>query len=290
MFGSQFYHQSLRRYVIMFGNMFNDIVVKQYNKDGTTASAVTIPIAYGPKEKFLMRTQQDPNLDQQISIQLPRLAFEMTTLNYDGTRRLNTKGKNIIVTSDKNKADYQHMPVPYDMTFNLYAYVRNADDGAQILEQIVPYFGPEWTNTVKLIPGMNINMDIPTVLNTVSIEDTYDGNFENRRAIIYTLDFTVKGYFYGPVRRQGVIKRAQVDFGVVANSSGKITLQDIAQTARSSRVVVTPGLLANGSPTTNSSASIPYSQISANSNYGFAANTFFFTDGLKYNPRTGNDE
>ena len=290
MFGSQFYHQSLRKYVIMFGNMFNDIVVKQYNRDGTTASAVGVPIAYGPKEKFLTRTTQDPNLDQQISIQLPRLAFEMTTLNYDGSRRLNGKGKNIVVVADKNKADYQHMPVPYDMTFNLYAYVRNADDGAQILEQIVPYFGPEWTNTVKLIPGMNINMDIPTVLNTVSIEDTYDGSFENRRAIIYTLDFTVKGYFYGPVRRQGVIKRAQVDFGVVANSSGKITLQDVARTGRSSRVVVTPGLLANGSPTTNSAASIPYSQIAANSNYGFASNTFFFTDGFKYNPRTGNDE
>jgi hypothetical protein len=274
----------------MFGNMFNDIVVKQYNKDGTTASAVAVPIAYGPKEKFLTRTIQDPNLDQQVSIQLPRLAFEMTTLNYDGTRRLNTKGKNIVVVSDNNKADYQHMPVPYDMTFNLYAYVRNADDGAQVLEQIVPYFGPEWTNTVKLIPGMNINMDIPTVLNTVSIEDTYDGSFENRRAIIYTLDFTVKGYFYGPVRRQGVIKRAQVDFGVVANSSGKITLQDVARTGRSSRVIITPGLLANGSPTTDSSLSIPYSQIAANSNYGFASNTFFFTDGYKYNPRTGNDE
>jgi hypothetical protein len=290
MFGSQFYHQSLRKYVIMFGNMFNDIVVKQYNRDGTTASAIAVPIAYGPKEKFLIRTQQDPDLDQQISIQLPRLAFEMTTLNYDGTRRFNSKGKNVVIVSDKNKADYQHMPVPYDMTFNLYAYVRNADDGAQILEQIVPYFGPEWTNTINIIPGMNLSIDIPTVLNTVSIEDTYEGSFENRRAIIYTMDFTVKGYFYGPVRRQGVIKRAQVDFGVVANTNGKITLEDVARTGRSSRVVVTPGLLANGSPTTNSAASIPYSQISANANYGFASNTFFFVDGLKYNPRTGNDE
>jgi len=290
MFGSQFYHQSLRKYVIMFGNMFNDIVVKQYNRDGTTASAIAVPIAYGPKEKFLVRTQQDPNLDQQISIQLPRLAFEMTTLNYDGTRRLNTKGKNIVVVSDNNKADYQHMPVPYDITFNLYAYVRNADDGAQVLEQIVPYFGPEWTNNVKLIPGMNINMDIPTVLNTVSIEDTYDGSFENRRAIIYTLDFTVKGYFYGPVRRSGVIKRAQVDFGIVANTAGPITLDDVQNTGRSSRIVITPGLLANGSPTTNSAASIAYQTISANSNYGFAANSFFFVDGLKYNPITGKDE
>jgi len=290
MFGSQFYHQSLRRYVIMFGNMFNDIVVKQYNRDGTTASAITVPIAYGPKEKFLVRTQQDPNLDQQISIQLPRLAFEMTTLNYDGTRRLNSKGKNIVIVSDKDKADYQHMPVPYDLTFNLYAYVRNADDGAQILEQIVPYFGPEWTNTVNVIPGMNLSIDIPTVLNTVSIEDTYDGSFDNRSAIIYTLDFTVKGYFYGPVRRQGVIKRTQIDFGIVANTAGPITLEDVARTGRSSRVVITPGLLANGSPTTNSAASIPYTLIAANSNFGFASNSFFYTDGLKYNPRTGNDE
>lgn len=290
MFGSQFYHQSLRKYVIMFGNMFNDIVVKQYNTDGTAASVIAVPIAYGPKEKFLVRRQQDPNLDQQVSIQLPRLAFEMTTLNYDSTRRLNSKGKNIIVVSDKNKADYQHMPVPYDMTFNLYAYVRNADDGAQIMEQIVPYFGPEWTNTIDIIPGMNIKIDIPTILNTVSIEDTYEGSFDNRRAIIYTMDFTIKGYFYGPVRRAGVIKRAQVDFGIVANTSGPITLEDVRNTGRSSRVVITPGLLANGSPTTNSAASISYKLISANSDFGFASNSFFFVDGLKYNPRTGSDE
>jgi hypothetical protein len=137
---------------------------------------------------------------------------------------------------------------------------------------------------------MNLSIDIPTVLNTVSIEDTYEGSFDTRRAIIYTMDFTVKGYFYGPVRRQGVIKRAQVDFGVVANTAGPITLDDVARTPRSSRVVITPGLLANGSPTTNSAASIPYSQISANSAYGFASNNFFYIDGLKYNPRTGNDE
>ena len=290
MFGSQFYHQTLRKYVIMFGNMFNDIVIKRYNTDGTASSVIAVPIAYGPKEKFLIRTQQDANLDQQVSIQLPRLAFEMTTLNYDGTRRFNSKGKNIVIVSDKNKADYQHMPVPYDMTFNLYAYVRNADDGAQVMEQIVPYFGPEWTNTVEVIPGMKLKIDIPTVLNTVSIEDTYDGSFENRRAIIYTLDFTVKGYFYGPVRRAGVIKRTQVDFGIVANTAGPITLDDVKNTGRSSRVTIVPGLLANGSPTTNSAASISYKLISANSNYGFAANSFFFVDGLKYNPVTGKDE
>ena len=293
MFGSQFYHQSLRKYVIMFGNMFNDIVVRRYDSANNNVSAVTVPLAYGPKEKFLVRTTQDPNLDQQVAIQLPRMAFEMTTLNYDGQRRLNSTGRNIKVTTDEDKLDFNYNPVPYDLQFNLYAYVRNADDGAQILEQIVPYFGPEWTNQVRLIPQTSITMDVPTILNTVSIEDTYEGDFNNRRALIYTFDFTVKGFFYGPTKRQGIIKRAHIDFGIVTantNSGRKITLEDVARTGRSSRIVIQPGLLANGSPTTNSSASIPYNQINATDDYGFCSNSFFFLDGKKYNPKTGTDE
>ena len=291
MFGSQFYHQSLRRYIIMFGNMFNDIVVRRYDANGNNIQAVAVPLAYGPKEKFLVRISQDPNLDQQVAIQLPRLGFEMTTLNYDGTRRLNAHNRNVKITTDEDKLDFNYAPVPYDLQFNLYAYVRNADDGAQILEQIVPYFGPEWTNSVRIIPQTSVTIDVPTILNTVSIEDTYEGDFETRRALIYTFDFTVKAYFYGPVRRQGVIKRSQIDFGIVTgNSSNKITLEDIARTGRSSRVVITPGLLANGSPTTNSAASIPYNQITAEDDYGFCSNTFFYTDGKKYNPVTGQDQ
>jgi len=291
MFGSQFYHQSIRRYVIMFGNMFNDIVVRRLNANNVSMQSVAVPLAYGPKEKFLVRITQDPNLDQQVAIQLPRMGFEMTTLSYAGDRRLAGTSRNVKVVDDKNKLDFTYMPVPYDLNFNLYAYVRNADDGAQIMEQIVPYFGPEWTNQVRLIPEMNLIQDVPTILNTVSIEDTYEGDFNNRRALIYTFDFTVKGYFYGPVRRQGIIKRAQIDFGIVTgNTTNKITIEDIARTGRSSRITVQPGLLANGSPTTNSAASIPYTQIEATDDYGFASNTFFFTDGRKYNPKTNSDE
>jgi hypothetical protein len=291
MFGSQFYHQSIRKYVIMFGNMFNDIVVRRLDTTGVSLQSVAVPLAYGPKEKFLVRITQDPNLDQQVAIQLPRMGFEMTTLAYDGGRRLAGTSRNVKVVDDKNKLDFTYMPVPYDMNFNLYAYVRNADDGAQIMEQIVPYFGPEWTNQVRLIPEMSLIQDVPTILNTVSIEDTYEGSFDQRRALIYTFDFTVKGYFYGPVRRQGIIKRSQIDFGIVAaNSANRITTEDIARTGRSSRIVVQPGLLANGSPTTNSAASIPYTQIEATDDYGFCSNTFFFTDGYKYNPKTNKDE
>lgn len=291
MFGSQFYHQSLRRYVIMFGNMFNDIVVRRYDASGANVGAIAVPLSYAPKEKFLARITQDPNLDQQVAIQLPIMSFEMTTLNYDGTRRLNAHNRNVKVTTDEDKLDFNYAPVPYDLQFNLYAYVRNADDGAQILEQIVPYFGPEWTNSVRIIPQTSITQDIPTILNTVSIEDTYQGDFETRRALVYTFDFTVKAYFYGPVRRQGVIKRTQIDFGIVTSNVGnKISLEDVAQTGRSSRIVIQPGLLANGSPTTNSAASIPYNQIDADDDYGFCSNSFFYTDGRKYNPVTGQDQ
>jgi hypothetical protein len=291
MFGSQFYHQSIRRYVIMFGNMFNDLVVRRYDAAGTNVGAIAVPLSYAPKEKFLARITQDPALDRQVAIQLPIMSFEMTTLNYDGTRRLNAHNRNVKVTTDEDKLDFNYAPVPYDLQFNLYAYVRNADDGAQILEQIVPYFGPEWTNSLRIIPQTSITQDIPTILNTVSIEDAYEGDFETRRALIYTFDFTVKAYFYGPVRRQGIIKRSQIDFGIVtSNTNSKITLEDIAQTGRSSRIVIQPGLLANGSPTTNSAASIPYNQIDADDDYGFCSNTFFYTDGRKYNPATGQDQ
>jgi len=293
MFGSQFYHQSLRKYVIMFGNMFNDVVVRRYDSANTNISAITVPLAYGPKEKFLIRTTQDPNLNQQIAIQLPRMAFEIMSLSYDGNRRLNSTGRNVKITTDEDKLDFNYNPVPYDIQFNLYSYVRNADDAAQIMEQIIPYFGPEWTNQVRLIPQTSITMDIPTILNGVSIEDTYEGDFDTRRALIHTFDFTVKGYFYGPTKRQGIIKRAQIDFGVVAANTTnglKITLEDVQRTGRSSRVVIQPGLFANGSPTTNSSASIPYNQIAATDDYGFCSNSYFFVDGYKYNPRTGTDE
>lgn len=296
-FGSQFYHQILRRYIVTFGNMFNDMVVQRLSASNTTIETIGVPISYSPKEKFLSRLSADPNLTRAIAVQLPAISFEMTSMQYDGTRRLSSVNRNISVKSaDLNTLNYQYTPVPYNINFSLYMYVRNADDGAQLLEQIVPFFGPEWNNNVILIPSMNITMNIPTILTDVTTEDTYEGDFITRRALIYTLNFTMKAYFFGPVKHSGVIKRTQIDLGVPqsnsTNSVGetlKITSKDIAQTGRSSRIVVVPGLLANGSPTTNSAASISRTLISANSNYGLAVNTFFFTDGKKYDPKTGQD-
>ena len=290
MFGSQFYNQSIRKYVVMFGNMFNDIVVQRLNNSGTVIQSIAVPIAYGPKEKFLVRISQDPNLDREVALQLPRMGFEVVSYTYDSTRRLQQTIKNASVsTSDSTVKNYQFTPVPYNIGVALSIFVQNAYDGAQILEQILPFFGPEWTNTVNLIPSMNIKMDIPTILNDVAVEDTYEGDFVSRRALIYTLNFTIKGYFYGPIRSSGLITRVQVDLAA-ANGVCDVTSTDIGRTGRSSRIVIVPGQLANGSPTANSAASVDRSLISANSNFGFAVNTFFFTDGLDYNPKTGNDE
>lgn len=264
MFGRTFYHESIRKYVIVFGNMFNGIYVQRFNNAGARIQNIKVPIAYGPKQKFLTRLNQDPNLDRDVAISLPRMGFEMISINYAANRKTTGLYKNVYVnTDDKNKLKTQYQPVPYDINFTLSIFVRNADDGAQVLEQILPYFQPEWTNNIKLIPEMDIVMDVPTVLQGTSIEDTYEGDFESRRALIYNLDFIMKGYVYGPVSNSGIIKRTIIDFS-----------PNMPESPVQERVKVTPGLLANGEPTTNSSASIAIGGITANDNYGIAEDFF----------------
>jgi len=299
-FGSQFYHQSLRKYIVMFGNMFNDMVVQRLDASTNVVQTIVVPIMYSAQESFLARLTADPSLNRPVAIQLPAASFQMTDLQYDPTRRLPGGTKNVAtLSSDVNKLRNQLTPVPWNMQFSLYLYVKSADDGAQLLEQILPFFGPEWTNSVNLIPAMGIKMDVPTILNNVSIQDSFENEFLTRRALIYTLDFTSKGYFFGPVRTSGIIKRVQVDIGAVYANTGYdtlrgiestvITAEDVARTGRSSRIVVTPGLTANGTSTTDSALSVNYTLISANSNYGIASNTFFFQDGKKYDPVTDQD-
>ena len=209
MFG-YFSHGLIRKYVIVFGSMFNDLTI-QRNSGSTRIQTIAVPIAYGPKQKFLVRLDTDPNLDREIAISLPRIGFELSGIAYDSSRKLNSAQKNTYDHTDKNFRKTQYTPVPYNIDFTMSIFVKNADDGTQILEQILPYFKPEWNMTVNLVPEMNIKMDIPTVLNSVDFEDTYDGDFQTRRAIIWNLNFTMKGYLYGPVANQGVIKRIAVD-------------------------------------------------------------------------------
>lgn len=267
MFGSQYYHGTLRKYIISFGNLFNDIVIARLNTAGERIQSIAVPLAYGPKEKFLVRLRQDPNLDQSVAITLPRIGFEITGMTYAPTRKLSSTLKNVTLKSDDNdRLKTQYVPVPYDINILLSIFVSNADDGAQILEQILPYFRPEFTTNVRLIPEMDIVVDTPVVLQGVSIEDTYEGDFDTRRALIYNLSFSMKAYIYGPVANQGVIKRS------ITNIFGDVP----AGSAQLERMTIEPAQYANNaplySPSANASLSVATSAISANSDYGFSTN------------------
>jgi hypothetical protein len=272
--------------------MFNELVVQRLDVARNTIQTIAVPITYSPKEKFLARTTLDPNLNRPIAAQLPAMSFEITGMSYDGERRLSSTTQNVKYTTKQSGVLRNYVPVPWNIDFSLYIYIRNADDGAQILEQILPFFGPEWTNKVILLPSMNLAYDIPTEITSVSMEDAYEGSFDGRRTIIYTINFMMRGYFFGPIHSTGprnkLIKKIKLDFMVPEGNT--ITDLTVAETGRSERIIITPGQLANGSPTSNSAASINYQLISANSNYGFASNTFVYADGLKYNPRNGQDE
>ena len=271
MFGHTYYHSIIRKYIIMFGTMFNDIDVQRFNTEGKRIQTLRVPIAYGPKEKFLVRLSQDPNFDRDVAISLPRMSFEITSMNYNPTRKLPSTHKNTYVYENEDRLKYQYTPVPYDITISLSVFVKNADDGVQILENILPFFTPEWTNSVKLIPELNLNMDVPVVFNDISTEDTYDGDFSSRRSLIHTLNFTVKGYLFGPVRNQGVIKRAIATVNLEASSGNTAAL--------SSKMTATPGLTANGTPTSDSTITIPPSKISSLDNYGYIEDKEFFSGG-----------
>lgn len=275
MFGQDYYHGVIRKYIIMFGNMFNDIDISRFNNSGTAIQNIRVPIAYGPREKFLARLNQDPNLDREVSIQLPRLSFEITDMAYAPDRTLNKLTKNTALGDNGSSLRSQFVPVPYDINISLYGMFDNNEDAVQVVEQILPFFRPDWTNSVKLVPEMSEYIDIPTVLNGMSIEDSYDADFQTRRAIIYTFNFTVKGLIYGPVSKKGVIKRTILDFTAQDSNTAIGTEQGPHR-----RTTIQPGMYANGTPTANSSASIAITSINANNNWTYAFDDYDYFDGV----------
>lgn len=220
MFGQTFYHKTLRKNVALFGTLFNDIYINREGTNGETVETIRVPITYGPKEKTLARVNEDPNLDRPYSITLPRMSFEMTGMQYDPSRKLATTNKGYAVqdttgSSSADKLKYMYNPVPYNINFTLYVMARYAEDGTRILEQILPYFAPEWTATVNLIPEMNVALDIPTIIQDVSLSDSYEGSMMETRTIIWTINFTMKTYLFGPIRRAQVVTglaSTKVDF------------------------------------------------------------------------------
>jgi len=281
MFGNEFYHETIRRYVIVFGTMFNDMVVWRRNTAGSIVKRIKVPIAYGPRAKFLSRLRQDPNLTKADAISLPRMSFQIVGYNYDATRKLPTAGQiKAPGTSDAVNASVYN-PVPWNIDFELSIYVLNAEDGTQLIEQILPYFTPEWTNTMKLVDDLDLRMDVPVILNSITTEDTYEDSYENRRTIIHTLNFTMKGYLFGPVKNKDIINTANTRVFVIDGFSANVELESntvssnatLANTLFFTTTSVRPGLLANGSPTTDPALSVPVANIASNDNWDFIVTT-----------------
>ena len=228
MFGTYFYHQTSRKMVVAFGSLFNNIEVRRTDSADVVTEVIKIPLSYGPKDKMLVRISQDPSLNPKVALTVPRMGFELTSMTYDGVRKLNTMGRNVKKGTTGLKKQFN--PVPYNWDFSLYVFVKNAEDGTQILEQILPFFTPDFTVTMTLVSGMTVKMDIPLVLNSVTSEDSYEGDFATRRSIIWTLSFMMKGFLYPSVTDNAkVITSSVVDTHLMSAATAADPIYIVAE-------------------------------------------------------------
>jgi hypothetical protein len=196
----------IRKLTVAFGDLFNNITLVRYHPDETEQERFVVPIDYATKELYVMRLEGDPNLDKKVQITLPRMSYEMNGLKYDATRKQNTNIKNF-ANGANGTTTAQYMPVPYNFDFSLYLYVRNIEDGNQIIEHILPFFTPDYTIKVNMIPEMGIVKEVPIVLNDTNYEVTYEGDRNSdTRMVVWTLNFTVKGFIFGAESTVGLIR------------------------------------------------------------------------------------
>ena len=269
MFGEHFYHKQIRNTVIAFGTIFNNIHIKRLDSSGNPLQSLKVPLSYSPKEKFIARLDQQASLtgtDSSVAITLPRMAFDINGYSYDPTRKLNKNQKRGVVTTnaDTTKLNTQYSPVPYDVSIELNIFTANSDDGLQIIEQILPYFQPDYTVTMIENSVMDSKRDIPFILESVNYEDSYAGSLTDTRRITYSLSFTAKIYLYGPISTGAVIKTVSADLYDNTSDQGP---------SRSERVTVTPN------PTS----------ADKDDSYTYTTTLEFFDDGKNYDEETGND-
>ena len=210
MLGTQFYNQAVRKTVVSFGTLFNNIELKK-TVDGQVIETEKVPLAYGPKQKFLYRLQGNPTDGRKVAITLPRIYFEMTGIDYDAARKTPATQKYKTVINDNgNEVRTQYIPVPYNISFEVGILCKSQDDGLQILEQILPFFQPSFSMSLKFIPDMDEVRDVAVVLNSVDFDDDWEDDFSTRRSITYTMQFTAKSYIYGPYTKADVIRKSRI--------------------------------------------------------------------------------
>lgn len=257
----QFYHGLIRRYVTVFGTMFNNMTVRRFNAAGAAVETIKVPITYAPRDRMLARVNADPNLNKPTAINLPVMGFEMVGMNYAPERKLGTVGPPVwSQNSSSGSVNSIYNPVPYDIQFRLSIYANRSEDAHQIVEQILPYFTPEWTNTMLLISEPEIIKDVPLVMMAITSDDSYEGALQDeRRTIVWTLDFNMLAYFYGPSQNKSLIRFIDV------RTSPSMAMP----MGEHERVTIQPGLTANGQPTTDITMTIPYDQIDSQDDWDY---------------------
>lgn len=220
-----FNNQIIRKLVIGFGSIFDNMTLVRYDVDGEEQQKIKVPINYSPKEKYVNRLLGDPDLNRKVQITLPRMAYDMVSMSYDASRKLQTNMRNISSATGTTGFS-QYNPVPYNFDFELYLYVRNIEDGNQLIESILPYFTPEYTLKLNLIPSMGEIRNVPIVLDSVNYNIEFEGEFDTDvRIIIWTLKFTVKAYVYGPVSERKIIKNSIVNIKNLSNIGAESIVQ-----------------------------------------------------------------
>jgi len=265
MLGTYYYHEIIRRTIVAFGTLFNNIHIQHKDNDGNVVDDIKVPLAYAPMQKFLAKIQQQADLSKPVAITLPRMSFEMTSLSYDPTRKTTATKTFKAVTGSGDIRQVYH-PVPYNIGFQLALYCKLNEDALQVTEQILPYFQPSFNLTVDLVSSIGEKKDIPVVLNSVNMQDDYEGDFSSRRSLIYTFDFTAKTYLFGPIAdsSEGLIRKVQVDY--YSDTDVNTAKREVRYTAVPDPIDAEPG-----------------------DDFGFSETIEFFQDSKKYSPTQQQD-
>ena len=268
MLGTYFYHEILRKTVVAFGTLFNDIHVQKTNRDESQViSDIKVPLSYGPKSKFLAKLQQQQDLNKATAITLPRMSFEMNSIAYDPARKTSvTKTFKAVDSSDGDKVKKVFLPVPYNIGFELNVMTKLNDDALQIVEQILPFFQPSFNVTIDLIDSIGEKRDIPIILENISFSDEYEGDFSTRRVLTYTFNFQAKTYLFGPIAEStdGLIRKVQVDY--YGNTDRNIAKREVRYTVEPDPITAEPG-----------------------DDFGFSETFTDFSDGKTYSPTRQED-
>ena len=264
MLGTYYYHQIIRKTIIAFGTLFNDIHIRHKDSEDGVFSELRVPLAYGPTQKFLARLEQQADLNKPVQITLPRMSFEMTSIQYDAARK--TTVTQTFKASDGQNLKKVYLPVPYNIGIQLNILTKLNDDALQIVEQVLPYFQPSFNLTVDLVDSIGEKRDIPIILDSISFQDDYEGDFSTRRALIYTLQFTAKSYLFGPIAdtTDGLIRKVQVDM---------YSSTDVNSAKREMRYTVVPDPI-NANP---------------DDDFGFSESFDYFDDSRSYSPTQQSD-